>query len=76
MEKLTVYIKDGKNFIETYATSDPLIIYQRLSGALIWKKINCCKWIRSIKRENLYNGYQKITVYVNYDCKEEYIIKD
>ena len=62
MEKLTVYIKDGKNYIETYSTVDPVIVYQRLTGALIAKKINCCKWVRSIKRVNLYTGYQKITV--------------
>lgn len=76
MEKLTVYIKDGKNYIETYTTTDALIIYQRLTNALISKKINDCKWIRSIKRVNLYTGYQKITVFENNDCKSEYIIKD
>ena len=76
MEKLTVYIKDGKNYVETYATTDALIIYQRLTNSLIAKKINCCKWIKSITRVNLYNGYQKITVFENNGCKSEYIIKD
>ena len=76
MENLTVYIDNGNGYHETYNTSDPLIIYQRLSGALIAKKINCCKWVRSIRRENLYNGYQRITVFVNYGCKEVYTIKE
>jgi hypothetical protein len=76
MEKLTVYIKEGKNYIETYSTIDPLIIYQRLTNTLIAKKINCCNWVRSIKRVNLYNGYQKIIVLENNGCKSEYIIKD
>ena len=76
MEKLMVYIKDGKNYIGTYATTDPVEIYQRLTSTLIAKKINCCKWVRSIKRENLYNGYQKITVLQENGIKDEYIIKD
>ena len=76
MEKLTVYIKDGKNYIETYATTDPVNIYQRLTNTLIAKKINCCKWVKSIKRVNLYNGYQKITVLQDNGVKEEYIIRD
>jgi hypothetical protein len=76
MEKLTVYIKDGKKYVETYTTTDALIIYQRLTNSLIAKKINCCKWIKSIQRVNLYNGYQKITVFENNGCKSEYIIKN
>ena len=76
MEKLTVYIKDGKKYVETYSTTDALVIYQRLTNALIAKKINACKWVKSIQRVNLYNGYQKITVFENNGCKSEYIIKD
>jgi hypothetical protein len=76
MEKMTVYIKEGKNFVENYSTTDATRIYQLLTNDLISKKINCCNWIRSIKRENLYNGYQKITVSQNNDCKTVYIIKE
>ena len=76
MEKLTVYIKENNKYIETYATTDALTIYQRLTDTLIAKKINCCNWVRSIKRVNLYNGYQKITVLENNGCKSEYIIKN
>lgn len=76
MEKMTVYIKDGKKYIETYSSTDPETIYRRLTNSLIAKKINCCKWVKSIKRENLYNGYQKITVFEDNGVKEEYIIKE
>ena len=76
MEKMTVYIKDSKNYIETYSSSDPETIYKRLTAELIAKKINCCKWVKSIKRVNLYNGYQKITVLQENGVKSEYIIKD
>ena len=76
MEKMTIYIKENKKYIETFSSTDPATIYQSLASALIWEKINACKWITSIKRENLYNGYVKIIVSVNHDCKEEYIIKE
>ena len=76
MEKLTVYIKEGKNYIETYSTTDAETIYKRLAAELIAKKINCCNWIRSIKRVNLYNGYQKIIVLETNNCKSEFIIKN
>ena len=75
MEKLTVYIKENNKYIETYATTDAETIYKRLAEELIAKKINCCKWIQSIKRVNLYNGYQKITVHETNGIKAEYIIK-
>jgi hypothetical protein len=76
MEKLTVYIKENGRYIENYSTTDASRIYQLLTNDLISKKINCCKWIKSIKRENLYTGYQKITVFQDNGCKSEYIIKD
>ncbi len=76
MEKMTAYIKEGKNYIESYTTTDPETVYKRLAADLIAKKINACNYIRSIKRVNLYNGYQKITVLQDNACKIEYIIKD
>lgn len=75
MEKLTVYVKENNEYIETYATTDAETIYRRLTEELISKKINCCKYIRSIKRENLYNGFQKITVQETNGIKAVYIIK-
>ena len=75
MEKLTVYVKENNKYIETYATTDIETIYRRLTEELIAKKINSCKWIQSIKRNNLYNGYQKITVHETNGIKAEYIIK-
>ena len=77
MPELKIYRKENNMYIlDSYQTSDPLEIYTRLTNTLIAKKINCCKWVRSIKRENLYNGYQKITVLQNNGIKEIYIIKD
>ena len=75
MEKLTVYVKESGKYTETYTTTEPEAIYRRLTEELIAKKINACKWIQSIKRVNLYNGYQKITVIETNGIKAEYIIK-
>lgn len=72
MEKITVY----KNKSVIYQSIDTAIIFRRLAGDLIHKKINNGKYIRSIKRVNLYNGYIKITVYQPGDVKTEYIIKE
>lgn len=41
---------------------DPGIVYESLAMDLISKKINCCQWIKSIKRKQLYNGFIQITV--------------
>lgn len=75
MIELKVYIKEGNKARETYATTDATEIYKRLAETLIAKKINCCNWVKSIKRENLYNGYQKITVNQINSIKEIYIVK-
>lgn len=72
MFELKVY----RNNMETYSTTDRCEIYERLAKTLIAKKINCCKWVRSIKRENLYNGYVKITIHQIENIKEIYIIKE
>ena len=37
-------------------------IYMRLCNALIAKKLNECRYIKSIKRRNNYDGTQEITV--------------
>ena len=77
MPDLKIYTKKGNTYIlDSYQTSEALEIYKRLTDSLIAKKINNCKWIRSIKRENLYNGYQKITIYQTNGIKEIYTIKE
>lgn len=76
MEKKTVYIKHGKKWDVTVEFTDALTVYKHLTDDLISKKINCCLYIKSIKRINLYNGFQKITVYYDNGCKAEYIVKN
>jgi hypothetical protein len=76
MEKLTVYIKENNKYIETYSTDNKLEIYENLCNLLISKKINRCKWCKSIKRVNYYYGYQEITAYMLDGAKYVYIVKE
>lgn len=75
-DKKTVELKQGKKWIEEYTTTNDIEIYQSLSDDLIAKKINQCSYIKSIKRTPLYNGYQKILVIYDNDCRAIYIVKN
>ncbi len=46
-------------------------IYMRLCSELVAKKVNNCRYIKSIKRRNNYDGTQEITV--TYDNEVRYI---
>ena len=76
MYNLKAYAKRNNKIVETYSTTDPAEIYERLTHTMIAKYINKCKWVRTITRENLFNGYQKITVYQTENRKDIYIIKE
>ena len=71
-----VEVKENNKWVQTYSTEDIATVYQDLSESLIAKKLNCCTYIRSIKRINLYNGFQKITVYHTNDVKVTFIVED
>lgn len=68
-------IKEGRNWRETHANTDPAEVYKYLAEDLIAKKINACSYIRSIKRTNLYNGFQKIVVSYDNGVRATYTIK-
>jgi hypothetical protein len=74
--KRVIELKEGRAWIEHNSTTDTQTVYECLCGDLINKKINACTYIKSIKRVNLYNGYQKITVTYNNDCRAIYTIKN
>lgn len=76
MVKLTVYVKEGKKWIESRATTDAVEVYESLVRELINKKINKCTYITSIQRVNLYNGTQRITIRYCNGVKSEYVIKN
>ena len=62
---MTIEVKNGKTYEVTRVVEDRVEIYESLARDLINKKINACTYIKSIKRVQLYNGFEKITV--NYD---------
>ena len=76
MIKLKVYINKNTKPWLSYESDDEIELYKRLTDSLIAKKINACKWIKSIKRKNLYNGYQEIIITQDNGIKEFYTIKN
>ena len=64
----TYEMKEGRYWIGCFSTEDPAEVYKWLAEELIAKKIHAAPVIRSIKRENLYNGHQRITVTYSADC--------
>lgn len=65
--------KNGK-YTETYRCEDSARVYDDLAHELISKKINECRWIRSIKRTPLYNGFDRITVTYNHGGRRLYVV--
>ena len=72
----TVELKNGNKWEVSNVTTDEKTVYESLTYDLIAKKINCCTYIKSIKRVNLYNGYQKITVTYDNKCRSIYQIEN
>ena len=68
--------KQGREYVTKYVCNDPVQVHEDLTHELISKKINECRWIRSIKRTPLYNGFQKITVQYDNDSRRVYTITD
>ena len=68
--------KNGKMYSTTFACTDEKQVYEDLLHELISKKINACTWIKSIKRRNLYNGFQEITVSYDHGGRRIYQITD
>lgn len=51
------------------------VVYQSLANDLIAKKLNNCTYIKSIKRTQLYNGFERITVTYDNDVRRIYTIE-
>lgn len=66
--------KQGRNYVETFRCDDVTRVYDDLAHELISKKINECRWIRSISRKPLYNGFDKITVTYDHGGRRVYTV--
>ena len=71
----TVEVKNGKTYEVTNTCTDRAEVYESLARDLISKKINACTYIKSIKRVNLYNGFEKITTTYDNNVRRVYIIE-
>jgi hypothetical protein len=71
---VTTEVKKGKTYEATYTNDNAAEVYERLAQDLISKKLNECRWIKSIKRVQLYNGFVKIIVTYDNDCRNTYTI--
>jgi hypothetical protein len=76
MEKMEIYSKNGAKWEKTGENKDAIYIYKRVAFDLIAKKINNASYIKSIKRINLYTGYQQIIAYYDNGVKAVYTIKN
>ena len=71
----SIQVKEGKTWKQGAIYTDAAEVYKSLTEDLIAKKINSATYIRSIKRTQLYNGFQMITVYYSNNVKAEYTIE-
>ena len=69
-----VEVKNGKNYEITNTCTNCTDVYESLARDLINKKICQCSYIKSIKRTNLYNGFEKIIVTYDNNVRRTYTI--
>ena len=72
---MTVEVKNGKNYEVTRVCEDRAYVYESLARDMVNKKICCCTYIKSIKRVNLYNGFEKIIVSYDNNVRTTYTIE-
>jgi len=71
----SILVKKGRKYTQGMIETNPAEVYKSLAEDLIAKKINNATYIRSIKRDQLYNGFENITVYYSNDVKAVYTIE-
>ena len=72
---MTIEVKNGKTYEVTNVIEDRTEIYESLARDLVNKKLCSCTYIKSIKRVNLYTGFEKITVTYDNDVRRIYVIE-
>ena len=72
---MTIEVKNGRQYEVTRICENRAEVYESLSRDMINKKICGCTYIKSIKRVNLYNGFEKITVSYDNDVRRIYTIE-
>lgn len=67
--------KNGK-YVTTFTNPNEAATHEDLAQELIAKKLCACTWIKSIKREQLYNGYVKIVVTYDHNGRRVYYVRN
>lgn len=57
--------KAGRTYETTYVCEDNARVYESLANALVSKKLNCCSYIKSIKRIQMYTHVEIIVTQDN-----------
>lgn len=70
------FVKNGRNWELCNTNTKSEEVYKDLAQAMISKKINCCLYIKSIKKIPLYNGLQRIDVLYDNGVKVVYTVAD
>ena len=74
--KKVVEVKNGKVWEVSAVITDVTAVYESLAQDLINKKLNNCRYIKTIKRTPNYDGTQTIIVTYNNDCRSVYTVKN
>ena len=72
---MTIEVKNGKKYEVERVIENRAEVYESLARDMVNKKLCCCNYIKSIKRVNLYNGFEKIIVNYDNDVRRVYIIE-
>lgn len=68
--------KDNGKWVDTYIENNPESVYKSLVHDLVAKKINQCKYIKSIKRIQNYNGTNTIIVLYDNNIRSIYTVEN
>ena len=72
---MTIEVKNGKTYEVTRVCEDRAEVYESLAHDLVNKKLCACTYIKSIKRVQMYNGFEKITITYDNDVRRIYVIE-
>ena len=74
-EMMMFQLKKGNIYTDSVFCDDVHMVHEYLMHDLIAKKLNCCSYIKSIRRVSNYDGTQNITVTYDNNCRRIYTVK-
>lgn len=75
--RMVVEKKAGREWIpDGFVVTDELAVYRDLASSMVAKKLNGCRWIKSIVRRPNYDGTCDITITHDNGFRRIYTVKD